>query len=191
MKKVCIYLIFLFSCAFSFAVQEAENVVLKSKELIDCLHKAWNIDLPTSHYILKKFGSILEDATYHSIIDEFICESVALGLDFSGDKIVRPLAHDDGVIQAPAQHVVLFENPWIRVLWGSSQPGEHEKLHFHAWKSVMVIVEPTTYEITYSNGSVETSYWLRGVYVLGVEDPYSCTNIGACADACLRFEVKG
>lgn len=168
----------------------AEAAITKDKELRECLQRAWGIDPYTTDYILKKFSPLLEDATYHSIIDEFIEKSNALNLDFSSYKALSLPPAEDGIFQAPKQHLVVFENPWVRILYGSSLPGEHENFHLHAWKSLMVVLEPTTYEIGYVGGSLEISAWPRGVYELAGGEYYSCTNVGDTADECLRFEIK-
>ncbi|HEV2601769.1 MAG TPA: hypothetical protein VGT41_05775 [Candidatus Babeliales bacterium] len=188
-----IYIVSLWLLTFSDILpgaQNVESVTLKSKELGECLENIWRVDHCTTNYLLKLFGFLLENPNNHPIIDDFIIQSKNLNLDFSSYRPLSPLSNEDGVFQAPKQHLVVFENPWIRILWGSSQPGECEKLHTHTWKSLMVIVEPTTYEIIYAHGIVEKGYWPRGVYVLDVEAPYSCTNVGDTADVCLRFEIK-
>lgn len=54
----------------------------------------------------------------------------------------------------------------------------------------MIIIKPTAFEITHVNGAREVAYWPVGVYELPEMERYACTNIGATADECLRFEVK-
>lgn len=167
----------------------ADSVKAKRQELHRCLCKCWGIDPHTAVFIEKRLQGFLDDTAHHAILDSFIEKSKKLNINFSADRRLTPLPAEDGVLCSPKQHLVLFESPFVRVLWGSTLPGEVEPLHLHAWPSIIVIIKPTIYKIDYVNGTSEIGNWPIGVYDLPVEH-YSCTNIGPEADACLRFEIK-
>lgn len=161
-----------------------------SGELEQCLSENWGVDQHTNAYIREKLKPLLQDASYQPVVQKFISLSQKQKIDFSIDKKLKKLSPEDGILKAPDEHLVVFESPYVRILWGSTLPGKRENLHTHAWKSLMVIIEPTTYEIEYSNGKKEIENYPVGVYELPAGERYSCTNLGKIADASLRFEIK-
>lgn len=167
-----------------------QAAVDREQQLLRCLDECWGVDRHTSAFILNKFRPILDDAAHQPIIDDFIAKSELIGLDFSIEKALPMLPPEDGLCQAPKQHRVVFESPYVRILWGSTLPGELEALHMHIWNSLMVIIKPTAFEIYYPDGRVEVGDWPIGVYELPGGEQYSCRNIGPTADVCLRFEIK-
>lgn len=173
-------------CSVGYA---ADGVKAKRQELHRCLCKCWGIDPHTAVFIERKVKVLLDDTVQHAILDNFIEKSKKLNINFSAEKKLTPLPAEDGVLRSPKQHLVIFESPYVRVLWGSTLPGEVEPLHIHAWPSLIVIIKPTVYKIDYANGTSEIGNWPIGVYDLPIEH-YSCTNIGPEADECLRFEIK-
>ena len=156
-------------------------------ELKKCLEETWGIDSHSTAFILKKWEPILGD---EAVIQDFIAISKTLGIEFSVSKELRRLHPEDGVLCAPDHHLVVFESPYVRVLWGSTRAGEREPFHVHAWKSLMVVIIPTDYKMEYPNGTADIWEGRIGVYELPANERYACTNIGARADAILRFEVK-
>lgn len=179
---------FLFLFCFTNSVT-AENQSIDQR-LTDCLNKNWSVDPHTTVYIRNKFQSLIENSNFHPIIEDFIAKSQSLNIDFSPNRGIFPLPCEDGILKAPKQHLVVFENPYIRILLDSTLPGEYEDFHVHAWKSLMVVIEPTTYKIDYLNGVSETGFWPVGVYELPAGEHYACTNVGDTVDLCLRFEIK-
>jgi hypothetical protein len=185
--KACLFFFTLFFCA---SISCVENQILIKNELEKCLQVDWGVDKHTAAYISNKFNSLIENNTYHSIIKDFIFLSKKQNINFIVDKELRPLHSEDGILKAPKEHLVVFESPFVRILWGTTAPGARENFHEHPWKSVMLIVKPTTYEIEYPDGKKETLDYPIGVFELPAGERYACTNLGKSADASLRFEVK-
>lgn len=171
-------------------VFQNKTLIKQEQELDECLKNCWGIDHHSSAYILYKFKPLLENSKYHSVIKDFIALSKKQNINFSIDKKIQPLPSEDGIYQSPKEHVVLFENPYLRILWSTTEPGAREPLHVHAWKSVVVVIKPTTYEIEWKNGLKETATYDIGAFELPAGEHYACTNLGKFADECLRFEVK-
>lgn len=193
MKKSCVRntmtLAALLICNSLCSLQDGGAITAKAQEVKHCLEECWGVDPHTSAYIRHRLYPLIENPD-QSLIDDFINQSKALQIDFSLFKEIKRLPDEDGIYQAPKQHLVIFENPYVRILWGSTEPGEYEPLHVHAWKSLMVIIEPTTFEISYPDGTAEVGFWPVGVYALPAMERYACKNIGVQADQCIRFEVK-
>lgn len=163
------------------------NLGYANTELEKCLEEDWGIDRPTIGCLLKKWEPILSD---EKIVKDFVEKSKKMGIDFSVAKEIRSLPEEDAVLCAPKHHLVVFENPYVRILWGSTQAGEREPFHVHTWKSLMVVIVPTDYKMEYPNGSTDIWKGNVGVYELPANERYACTNIGDYPDAILRFEVK-
>lgn len=156
-------------------------------ELADCLDQYWGIDQHTIAFIENKCAPLIEN--HPEVIADFIAKSQAMGIDFT-QPLVGQIPDGDGVCGAPEQHFVVFESPFVRVLWGSTLPGVREPEHVHRWKSLMLVIEPADYEMEYPNGVKELWPGEVGVFSLPANERYACTNIGSVADASLRFEVK-
>lgn len=185
--RALIFISLLFFCTSLFSL--VEKIQLKS-DLEQCLQTVWGIDPQSVAYISSKFKSLFDNPKNHSVIQDFIKLSRGQNIKFPIDKKIQPLPHDDGIYKSPEEHLIVFENPYIRVLWGSTKPGVREQFHVHEWKSVMVIIKPTTYEIEYPNGSKETITYSIGAFELPAKEKYACTNLGQHADESLRFEIK-
>ncbi|MBA3722625.1 MAG: hypothetical protein H0W88_09520 [Parachlamydiaceae bacterium] len=193
LKKSYLTLVFILGCLLLHTDLHAipkEVLLTKAQQLEESLIEYWGVDKYTAGYIRNKMTPILENTEYHSIIDDFVEKSKNLHIDFSSIKKIPVIHPEDGIYKSPEQHVVLFENPYVRIFLSSTKPGVREPFHMHAWKSLMVIIKPTTYEIETMDGLVTTGYWPTGVYELPPEEYYACTNIGNNEDECLRFEVK-
>ncbi len=156
-----------------------------SSRLEECLQRCWSVDPRTASYISKKCEKLDK-----SVIEDFIRISEAQKIDFTAEKKLTALPKDDGIYQSPEEHLVLFENPFVRIFYGSTAPQKREPFHLHQWKSVMLVLQSTTYEMEYKDGSKEIGNWPMGAYELPAGEYYACTNIGAHADECLRFEIK-
>ena len=118
-------------------------------------------------------------------------KSNKLNINFSEKKTDTNIPFDDAVSRAPKWHEVLFESPYVRVLWGDSTPGDEEPFHTHHWKSLMVIIQAGEYEITNPDGSIQNDLWPAGVYELPAEsDPSAYKNTGSSEFKALRFEIK-
>lgn len=161
--------------------------VYANSDLEKCLQESWGIDRHTRAYIQTLCGPILEN---EELIRDFIEKSNELNIDFSAAKDLRTLPPEDGVLCAPEHHLVVFESPYVRVLWGSTQAGQREPFHVHAWKSLMLVIIPTDYKMEYPDGTTNVWEGRVGVYALPANERYACTNIGGHPDAILRFEIK-
>lgn len=162
----------------------------KSIALGQCLEECWGVDPHTKAYILRKVSPFLENSNYHPLIDEWIEKSEKVQIDFSFPKEEQSLPEEDAIVSAPKHHSVVFENPYVRILLGSTPPGERGPFHSHAWNSLMLVTKPTTYEVEYPNGTIEIWDGPIGVYELAGKEYYAISNIGNSADELLLFEIK-
>jgi len=178
--------------AYHFEVPAAHSQIMnKYVEMENCLFRCYHVDQQAISAIMCKFRPFLENVNEHSIIDDFIQKSHELNIQFTSNKGVDELPTDDGVIQAPKWHEILFDSPYIRILWGASMPGDEEPSHTHHWKSLMVILQGSTFEMKNPDGSIECDQWPIGVYELPAETaPIAYKNIGETEFKALRFEVK-
>lgn len=184
------FLLFLFCIFFYSGVFAGANPTSIESALTECLETTWGLDKHTTAFVKNKFSPLLDNSKHHSVIQQFIDLSKKQNIHFPVDKQLKHLPPQDGILKAPKEHKIVFENPYIRVLWGSTEPGAREEFHEHAWKSVMVIIIPTTYEIEYSDSKKEIiDYPISAIELPGGER-YACTNLGKKADASLRFEIK-
>lgn len=99
----------------------------------------------------------------------------------------------DGVIAAPENHEVVFENERVRVLRVTIQPGELENQHTHKWESVFTIMSLP--EITYYNEAGEVCATGRGraegvPFWLGREGMHAVENHGDKPLEAIRVELK-
>lgn len=140
---------------------------------------------------MKKLNPLIENIHNHDVVEEFIKKSKELNIQFGAKKAEPTLPLDDAVSQAPKWHEILFESPYVRILWGDSMPGDEEPLHTHHWKSLMVIIQAGEYEIKDPEGYTQSGLWPIGVYELPAEtSPLAYTNIGNSEFKALRFEIK-
>lgn len=191
MKTFKQFLFFMFIFLWSQSVFSLmDNHESLEKELEQSLHVNWGVDRQTNAFIRNKFKPLLKDASHHAIIKNFIFLSKKQNIIFPADKEIRALQPEDGIFKATQEHKVVFENPYVRILLGSTEPGARENFHTHVWKSIMVVIIPTTYEIEYPDGKKEKIVYPIGVFELPAGECYACTNLGNKADASLRFEIK-
>lgn len=163
----------------------------KSAELGQCLRDCYGVDQKTATRIILKLHPLLEDPRYTTIIDDFIKKSEELDIRFIKNKSADPLNDDDAVLKAAKWHKVLFESPYVRILWTFMKPGEVETAHLHQWKSLMIIIQAAKFETKNRDGSVEEDDYPIGVYELPPEtQPAAYTNVGNTAFKALRFEIK-
>lgn len=87
-----------------------------------CLKMCYHVDQTTIPKVIDKFGPLLDNIDQHDIVHEFIQMSNALNIDFSNNKTDVPLPTDDAVSEAPEWHEVLFESPYVRILWELLSP---------------------------------------------------------------------
>jgi hypothetical protein len=186
-KVLCLLVFIAYS---SHCLSSVDSAAATKIKLETCLLYTWGVDRNTVNYIVGKFAE-LEDGLFETIVNDFINNSKTCSPDFSIPRMPVQLHEDDGVLQAPEQHLVIFENPWVRILLGSTQPGVRENMHIHEWKSILVIIKPTTFKIMYADGTEVTELYPIGVYELPAMEKYACENMGDEADECVRFEVKG
>lgn len=189
-KSIKNWICYLVIILFSTSLHSSENKTQLTHELEECLQVYWGVDRHTSDYIRNKLRPLLDNTDHHPTIKEFIALSKKQNIDFSINKKISPLPDEDGIYKSPKEHLVVFENPYRRILWGSTEPGAREPFHVHAWKSIMLIIKPTTFEIEYPNGAKETTFYPIGVFELPANERYACTNVGKTADESLRFEIK-
>lgn len=190
MKKFVILTFHIAIIAYAACCMADTNHLQLEKQLSECLEVCWGIDRHTIKFIKTQFTPLLEDKSHHATVQEFIEISKKQNIDFSSPKKMKALPKEDGVLQSPEEHLVVFENPFIRVLLGSTNPGKRESLHLHQWKSVMVTLHPTVYEMEFANGKKEKLDCPIAVIELPAGEKYACTNIGSTADKSLRFEIK-
>lgn len=177
-----------FVCMFLGSIFAPAHAVVDSgraQQLEQCLAEVWGLDKNTIDYLTKKFSAVQD-----LIIDDFIAKSKNLNIDFSVVRDVQPLLAEDAILCAPKHHFIIFENLYVRILWGSTSAGEREPFHVHPWKSLLVVLKPSVYEIEYDDGHCEQWNGQIGVYELPANERYSCTNIGEATDEMIRFEVK-
>lgn len=167
-----------------------EHQPVLEKELEQCLSVNWGIDPHTTAFIVNKFKPLIQNKRNHAVIKDFITLSKKQNITFPVDKKIASIHPEDGLIKAPKEHFVIFESPYARVLFGSTASGARENFHEHPWKSIMVILIPTTYKIEYPNGKEEITDYPIGAFELPPGERYACTNLGKIADASLRFEIK-
>jgi hypothetical protein len=157
-------------------------------QLEECLIQGWRLDRCTVDYLMKKFSALIEGTDF--LVDDFINKSKNLHINFSVARDVQPLQAEDAILCAPKHHLIIFENLYIRILWGSTASGEREPFHVHPWRSLLLVLKPGVYQIEYADGRCEQWNGQIGVYELPANERYSCTNIGEAADEMIRFEVK-
>lgn len=175
------------------AQYKISNLMLfnKTKEIQHCLNSCYDINEISVREIIIKLQPLIENFEHHMVLDEFIEKSQELKIQFlqQGEEYI--LQNDDAVLRAPQWHEVIFESPFVRVLWGESNPGDKEPYHTHRWKSLMIITHPGTFEIKNANGDIEKDLWPIGVYELCAETSSSTyTNVGTSTFKALRFEIK-
>lgn len=183
--KWCTCYLMIFSCVFLplLGYEVDRNYLLEQ-----CLVNDWGVDPHTVEYLKTKFQSLNELS--NSIIDDFITKSKNLNIDYAIPRDVKALSPSDAILSAPNHHLVIFENLYVRILWGSTPPKDREPFHMHQYKSLLVVFKPTPYEIEYPDGKIDIWNGEVGVFELPPNDQYSCTNIGNNADEMIRFEVK-
>lgn len=184
-RSITLYLMIVSCSALPLLGWEGGTEIALESPLEQCLINDWGVDTHTATYLMKKFQSLGCPA-----VDDFIARSKNINIDFAIPREVKPLPAEDAILCAPKQHLVIFENLYVRILWGSTLPNEREPLHIHQYKSLLVVLKPTIYEIEYLDGKVEIWNGEIGVYELPPGEHYTCTNIGNVADEMIRFEIK-
>jgi len=160
------------------------NIALK-----ECLEQCWGVDKHTAVYICTKLSSLDEYPNGRDIINEFITKSELLNIDFTTNKEPKSLPKMDAVLEAPKEHKIVFENPYVRILLVSVAPGEREPFHVHAWHRFCIVMKSTTYKEELENGTCIEEFPV-GFYDLPGGDYGAYTNVGEHADESLLFEIK-
>lgn len=156
--------------------------------LKECLMECYNLDANAAKTVLSKFIPLIQ---HPDVAEEFIQLSQSLQIDFSANPPSQNLVQDDAVTVAPEFHEVLFESPFVRILWGVTKPGESEPFHTHQWRHIMVILSEAKFQMEYADGTVEIDTFPIGVYDLPAESASSAyTNIGDSVYKSVIFEIK-
>jgi hypothetical protein len=162
-----------------------------TERLKDSLTQHYSLDQNAVESIVAKMQPLIEKAEHHTVLSAFIQKSEMHFENRPGDiPSDEPLPEDDAVIAAPKYHHVLGENDKVRVLWGTMQKGETEPMHRHYWAAFVMMIQGTTYQVKYADGSQAKKHLPTGLYVsLPHEQAAAYTNLGAMASF-LRFELK-
>jgi len=156
-----------------------------------CLMKCYGVDETHTDVILSKIAPYMDKAEVQTAITNFITMSQLWNIQFKAGFVPAELAPNDAVYVAPQWHEVLFESPFVRILWASSKPGDHEPFHVHQWKRLLLILQGPEFEVDNFDGSIENGVWPVGVYELPPDIyPFSYKNLGPCDFIGLQCEVK-
>lgn len=170
---------------------DSPSILYATNEIKQCLQECYQIDDATVKMVLNKMRPLIENVSLHTILREFIDKSKKLNIQFSVPKLSESLPKDDAILRAPKWHEIIYESPYVRVLWLNAQPGDHEPFHTHHWKSLLLIIQGSQFEIENSDGSTVNDIWDVGVYELPSEtEPASYSNVGSSEFKALRFEIK-
>jgi len=165
-------------------------ITQKTAEIESCLENCYHIDRDSARTIIPRFYPLLNSVEHHSVLDDFIRCSMELTFCFENPSPSK-LLPNDAVIIASDWHEVLFESPHLRVLYGSSKPGDFEPFHTHQWKHLMLILTEARFKMESANGIIEIDTFPVGFYDLPAENtPMAYTNIGTTEFRTLIFEIK-
>jgi hypothetical protein len=162
-----------------------------SARIKDCLMSSYRLDQEQSEGILRLFQPWIENQNHHAMLENFIDLSV-LNLKNKSVSVLnkQALPSDDAVVAATDYHEVLGENRYVRVLYGDVNPGDQEPMHRHYWPSILVMLDPGSFEIDYADGSREIWHDSAGIFELPPDSQAAAyKNIGAKCRF-LRFEFK-
>lgn len=102
----------------------------------------------------------------------------------------------DALVAAPHNHILLFENDYVRVIDTRVEPGHTIPLHTHPWPCTFVILEPSDFVRRDADGRViqdtrnaeeipvETTLWFEP------SPPYSVENVGKTELRAISVEIK-
>lgn len=103
----------------------------------------------------------------------------------------------DALIAAPAQHRLVFENDWVRVLDTRIAPGERTPIHTHRWPAVHHVMSWSDFVRRDDKGVVLLDTRAEGVAaapgaVLWGEalGPHTLENVGHESVHILSVEIK-
>lgn len=160
-------------------------------QLHDCIRSSYGVDEKHTQLILSYLQPYLNDPHLQSAFDELIQKSGRLNIPFDKEmppSTVHPL---DAMQAAPDWHEVLFESPYVRILWASSEPGETDTPHLHPYKSLFLMLQAPEFDVVNFDGTHERGIWPAGFYEFPPEEtPSSYTNLGPCSFAAILFEIK-
>lgn len=158
--------------------------------LFDCLQECYGVDGATADCIIDKLSPLFEYGDYNEVISNFIEQSYALNL-FAYCPVEVEGEICDALQKFPSCHTVLFDSPYVRILWAHTRSGEQEPPQVHPWKSMMIIVQPSQFSSQNCDGTFFEDDWPVGLYLL---DPWmfpsACKNIGFADYMGLVFEIK-
>lgn len=180
MKKLLIFVV-LFFVSHGYATDELEQ----------CLISCYGVDEGHLESVLDKFKPYSDSEEFQTAAKEFIAKSNALNIPFDQAPPQYTLLPDDAVLAACAWHKILFESPYVRILWTCSEKGDQEPFHIHQWKSLLFILQGAEYDIENKDGTHEIGFWPIGVYDLPPDTQSSgYVNLGPDGFDSLRFEIK-
>lgn len=167
--------------------QEIETIT----SFADCLSTCYQINQSAVDIILSKVMPELPNPKLSASLNDFIKLSKSLNIAFLKNPPLSSLLPEDAILKAPKWHEVLFDSPYIRVLWALTKPGEFEPFHTHQWRHIMLIIEGAEFKMEESNGSIVVDTFPIGVYDLPPEKTSSAyTNVGNTNFKALVFEIK-
>lgn len=163
----------------------------KLAEIKTCLTISYGVDELSLENILSKIEPHMDDVEFQKVLTDFIKKSGKLNIQFEEEPSNTELVSNDGVLVAPEWHEILFESPFVRILWQHSKPLDWEPFHRHQWRSIMLILQGAEFEIENLDGIKMRGFWPMGVYELPPDAaPEAYTNLGPCDFLMLRFEIK-
>lgn len=191
MKTSKIGIFILFACV-TMNLFGSDHTSIKYAEMKHSLMTCYGLDELSTENILSKMINHFDDIDFQCAVNDFIEKSGNLNIQFQ-DKMTpaTELVLNDAVLLAPQWHEILFESPFVRVLWTSSKPGDKEPFHIHQWKSLLFIIQGAEFEIENYDGTYENGFWPMGIYDL-LPDIYPAAykNLGPDDFKAIRFEIK-
>lgn len=164
-----------------------EKYIKMKHSLMTC----YRVDETNAENILIRFIPYLDNLEIQNAIEDFISLSYKFNIDFHNIPKATTLLPNDAVLVAPQYHEILFESPFVRILWASSQPGEVEPFHLHQWKGLLFMIQSPEFSIEYADGTHENGTWPIGVYDTPPDaQPAQYTNLGPCNYTALKIEIK-
>jgi hypothetical protein len=158
--------------------------------LHDCLEHDYALNKESIAAITQELLPLLEQEQYSPLLDEFIALSKKYMSKPRSKTTLDPLPEDDAVMAAPDYHYIIGENDRVRVLYAVSKHGDTEPSHRHYWKSILINLAPSIFEIEYADGGKDTDHDPIGVYELPADtQAASYKNVGD-ESSFLRFEIK-
>ncbi len=156
----------------------------------ECLMDAFRVSEPCADEIVSRLRPFSGDSQFNQALAQLIEKSNQLNLPFLEGFVPQKPVSEDAVTVAPETHEVLFESPFIRILYTELQPGDKVVPHIHQWDSLLFIISGSTFAME-SGDTCEQESWPCGVYELsGDMTPAGFVNLGSSPYIALNIEIK-